>query len=588
MFKVFKYLKPVDWLLVTCCAGFVVLQVFAELKMPEYVSAITLCMKTGAPTSEVWINGAFMLLCALGAAGSLLIVGFFAAFVGARIAKRLREELYDKVTDFSLADVNRFSVATLITRSTNDVTQVQMLFAMGLQFMFRAPIMAVWAIIKLVQYNWQYSALAAVGVGVIVVLSGIVVGYAMPKFKKIQRMTDDINRIMRELLTGVRVVRAYNAERFSEDKFDDANERLTKSNLSVNRALITLNPIINLVMDGVSIGVFWIGAYIIQAQTGAARLDAFGNMMSLTMYAIQVISAFLMLVMTFIMTPRAVIAARRITEVLDVKPSVTDPIAPAAIPETKGEIEFNDVSFRYPDAAEPVLEHISFKAERGQTVAFIGATGSGKTSLINLVPRFYDVTAGSVSVGGINVKEYDMEQLRNQVSVVLQKNVLFSGTILENLRWGDKNATREECVRACRMACADEFIEQFPAQYDTYIEQGGSNVSGGQKQRLCIARALLKKPKILILDDSTSAVDTATDRKIREAFATEIPDTTKLIIAQRISSVQNADRIIVMEKGRVADFGTHEELLQTSEIYRDVYESQTGGGGDFDQEGGGE
>ena len=576
MFKVFKYLKPVDWLLVTCCAGFVVLQVFAELKMPEYVSAITLCMKTGAPTSEVWINGAFMLLCALGAAGSLLIVGFFAAFVGARIAKRLREELYDKVTDFSLADVNRFSVATLITRSTNDVTQVQMLFAMGLQFMFRAPIMAVWAIIKLVQYNWQYSALTAVGVGVIVVLSGIVVGYAMPKFKKIQRMTDDINRIMRELLTGVRVVRAYNAERFSEDKFDDANERLTKSNLSVNRALITLNPIINLVMDGVSIGVFWIGAYIIQAQTGAARLDAFGNMMSLTMYAIQVISAFLMLVMTFIMTPRAVIAARRITEVLDVKPSVTDPIAPAAIPETKGEIEFNDVSFRYPDAAEPVLEHISFKAERGQTVAFIGATGSGKTSLINLVPRFYDVTAGSVTVDGVDVRAYAQKYLRQKIGYVPQRATLFYGALAENINYGDLSDKRDETdIRAALdIAQATDFVSEMEGDINAHIAQGGTNVSGGQRQRLSIARAVCRRPEIFIFDDCFSALDLKTDRALRDALAETTADATKLIVAQRVGTVMNADKIIVLENGKQAGAGTHKELLETCSVYQEIANSQ--------------
>ncbi len=576
MFKVFKYLKPVDWLLVTCCAGFVVLQVFAELKMPEYVSAITLCMKTGAPTSEVWINGAFMLLCALGAAGSLLIVGFFAAFVGARIAKRLREELYDKVTDFSLADVNRFSVATLITRSTNDVTQVQMLFAMGLQFMFRAPIMAIWAIIKLVQYNWQYSALTAVGVGVIVVLSGIVVGYAMPKFKKIQRMTDDINRIMRELLTGVRVVRAYNAERFSEDKFDDANARLTKSNLSVNRALITLNPIINLVMDGVSIGVFWIGAYIIQAQTGAARLDAFGNMMSLTMYAIQVISAFLMLVMTFIMTPRAVIAARRITEVLDVKPSVTDPIAPAAIPETKGEIEFNDVSFRYPDAAEPVLEHISFKAERGQTVAFIGATGSGKTSLINLVPRFYDVTAGSVTVDGVDVRAYAQKDLRQKIGYVPQRATLFYGALAENVNYGDLSDKRDETdIRAALdIAQATDFVSEMEGDINAHIAQGGTNVSGGQRQRLSIARAVCRRPEIFIFDDCFSALDLKTDRALRDALAETTADATKLIVAQRVGTVMNADKIIVLENGKQVGAGTHKELLETCSVYQEIANSQ--------------
>ena len=451
-----------------------------------------------------------------------------------------------------------------------------MLFAMGLQFMFRAPIMAVWAIIKLVQYNWQYSALTAVGVGVIVVLSGIVVGYAMPKFKKIQRMTDDINRIMRELLTGVRVVRAYNAERFSEDKFDDANERLTKTNLSVNRALITLNPIINLVMDGVSIGVFWIGAYIIQAQTGAARLDAFGNMMSLTMYAIQVISAFLMLVMTFIMTPRAVIAARRITEVLDVKPSVTDPIAPAAIPETKGEIEFNDVSFRYPDAAEPVLEHISFKAERGQTVAFIGATGSGKTSLINLVPRFYDVTAGSVTVDGVDVRAYAQKDLRQKIGYVPQRATLFYGALAENINYGDLSDKRDETdIRAALdIAQATDFVSEMEGDINAHIAQGGTNVSGGQRQRLSIARAVCRRPEIFIFDDCFSALDLKTDRALRDALAETTADATKLIVAQRVGTVMNADKIIVLENGKQAGAGTHKELLETCSVYQEIANSQ--------------
>lgn len=576
MFKVFKYLRPVDWLLVACCAGFVVLQVFAELKMPEYISAITLCMKTGAPTSEVWINGAYMLLCALGAAGSLLLVGFFAAFVGSRLAKRLREELYDKVTDFALEDVNRFSVATLITRSTNDVTQVQMLFAMGLQFLFRAPIMAIWAIVKLVKYNWQYSALTAVGVALIIVLSGIVVAYALPKFKKIQRMTDDINRIMRELLTGVRVVRAYNAESFSENKFDDANEKLTKTNLAVNRALITLNPVINLVMSGVSIGVFWIGAYIIQASSGAARLDAFGNMMSLTMYAIQVISAFLMLVMTFIMTPRAIIAARRITEVLDVKPSVTDPKEPVAIPETKGEVEFNDVTFRYPDAAEPVLEHISFKAERGQTVAFIGATGSGKTSLINLVPRFYDVTEGNVTVDGVDVRAYAQKDLRQKIGYVPQRATLFYGALSENVNYGDLADERGEAdIRAALdVAQATDFVSEMDGEIDAHIAQGGTNVSGGQRQRLSIARAVCRRPEIFIFDDCFSALDLKTDRKLRDALAETTADATKLIVAQRVGTIMNADKIIVLEDGKQVGAGTHKELLETCPVYREIANSQ--------------
>ncbi len=579
MFKVLRYMKAADWLLIAACAAFVVLQVYVDLKMPEYISAITACMKIpGTPVKEVWINGAYMLLCAFGSAACLLIIGLFAAFVGARLARRLRDEIYDQVMRFSLADINRFSMATLITRSTNDVMQVQMTFAMGAQYLFRAPVMAIWAVVKLVRYNWQYSAMTAVSVAVMILCSIAIIIYALPKFKKIQIMTDDLNRIMREQLTGVRVVRAYNAESYAERKFGEANDNLYKINLSVNRAFITLNPMMNIIMSGVSIGVFWIGAYIINAASDIGRFIAFSDMMALTMYVIQVLSGFLMLVATFIMTPRALVAARRITEVLEVVPSVLDPESPAETSEATGEVEFCDVSFRYPDANEDVLSHISFKAERGSTVAFIGATGSGKTTLINLVPRFYDVTDGCVKVDGVDVREYRQKDLRRKIGYVPQRGVLFSGRLAENVNYGDAAAERTEAdIRsALDIAQASGFVANMPGELDAPIAQGGTNVSGGQRQRLSIARAICRRPEIYIFDDSFSALDFKTDKELRAELETATEGATKLIVAQRVGTIMNADKIIVLDDGVTVGEGTHKELLETCEVYREIALSQLG------------
>ena len=576
MFKVLRYFKTKEWLLVCGCAAFVVLEVFIELKMPEYVGKITACMTSGAPIREVWINGAYMLACAFGAAASLLIVGFLAAMLGARLAKKLREEIYNRVMEFSLADINRFSMATLITRSTNDVTQVQFTFAMGAQFLFRAPVLAIWAIVKVAQKQWQWTALTVGAVASLIIMSVLIIFIALPKFKKIQEMTDDVNRIMREQLTGVRVVRAYNAEEYSLKKFGAANDDLTRVNLSVNRALITINPMMNIVMSGVSIGVFWIGAVLIQAATGGARLMLFSDTMEMLQYSMQVLSGFLMLVMCFIMTPRALIAAKRITDVLLVEPSVADPVSPAEIPEAKGEVEFCDVSFRYPDASDDALSGISFKAERGQTVAFIGATGSGKTSLINLIPRFYDVTGGTVKVDGVDVRNYRQSDLRKKIGYVPQKAVLFSGDLYENVNYGDGADERgeDDVRRALEIAQAADFVSEMEGELHAPIAQGGTNVSGGQRQRLAIARAVCRNPEIYIFDDSFSALDFKTDKKLRAALGEATENATKFIVAQRVGTIMDADKIIVLDQGKQVGEGTHAELMNNCELYREIALSQ--------------
>lgn len=576
MGKVFKYFKAREWLLVVLCAAFVVVQVYAELKMPEYTKAITAAIQAPEPSvRDVWMNGLYMLLCALGSAGCLLIVGFFAALLGARIAKRLREEIYTHVTELSPADVNKFSVATLITRSTNDVTQVQALFALGAQYLFRAPIMSIWAVVKIVKYDWRYSAMTGIAIAVMLVVGLIVILFALPKFKKIQLLTDDVNRIMREQLTGVRVVRAYNAEQYAEDKFGTANDELTKTNIAVNRAFVTINPLINVVMFGVTIGVFWIGCIIVNSAVGAAKLGAFADMMALTSYVLQVLSGFLMLVVTFIMTPRALIAARRITEVLEVPPSVTDPAVPAPVPEKKGTIEFRDVSFRYPDAGENALSHITFTAERGETVAFIGSTGSGKSTLVDLVPRFYDVTEGAVIVDGVDVREYAQKELRSRIGYVRQRSVLFSGTLAENVNFGDGAEQRTEAdIRAALDVAQADFVDGMNGGLDAHIAQNGTNVSGGQRQRIAIARAVCKNPEIYIFDDSFSALDFKTDRALRAALKAHAKGATTLIVAQRVGTIMDADKIIVLDDGRQVGIGTHEELMKSCEVYREIATSQ--------------
>lgn len=577
MKNVLKCFSYIEWLLFAACGLVVIGEVYIELKIPEFVSAMTSLMTAGAPIKDVAINGAFMLACAFGAAACLLIVGFLSAFLGARIARNIRERIYEKVMRFSLEDVDRFSTATLITRSTNDVNQIQMIFSMGAQYLFRAPVLSVWAVVKVLQNSWEWSALTGGAVAALILCSVVIILYALPKFKKIQLLIDDVNRIMREQLTGVRVVRAYNAEKYSESKFAVTNDELTRTNISVNRALITINPIMNIIMSGASIGVFWIGGALISATgDGAMRLALFSSTMSMTMYVTQVLSGFLMLVMCFVLTPRALVAAGRVSEILEVVPSVRDPENPVTPTEADGAIEFCDVSFRYPGANEDVLKHISFKAERGETVAFIGSTGSGKTTLVNLVPRFYDVTGGCVKVDGVDIRDYAQSDLRKKIGYVPQRAMLFSGDLYDNINFGTGADGRDETdvAEALETAQASEFVSEMDGELHALIAQGGTNVSGGQRQRLAIARAVCRKPEIYIFDDSFSALDFKTDKKLRAALAEKTGNATKLIVAQRVGTIMDADRIIVLDNGEAVGIGTHAELLQNCKVYREIALSQ--------------
>lgn len=558
-----------------------ILEVIMEMLIPLLMAAIIDNGVEKGDMNYIYRTGAaMMVLAALG-----LLAGMMGAKYGASastgLAKNLRTAMFDNIQSFSFANIDKFSTAGLVTRLTTDVTNIQNAYQMILRMCVRAPISMITAMIMAFLINARLASIYLI----VVILLGCCLFLIMRKatgyFREIFPKYDDLNASVQENVSAIRVVKAYVREDYENEKFTGASGNIYNMFTKAENILTWNAPLMQVAVYGCILAISWLGAKMIITDALTT-----GQLMSLLTYCMNILMSLMMLSMIFVMVTMSMASAERIAEVINETSSLSNPEHPVTeVPD--GRIVFEHVDFAYhAKSEEPVLKDINLEIRAGETIGIIGGTGSAKSSLVNLISRLYDVTAGSVSVGGINVKSYDMEALRNQVSVVLQKNVLFSGTILENLRWGDKNATKEDCVRVCKMACAHEFIKQFPDGYDTYIEQGGSNVSGGQKQRLCIARALLKKPKILILDDSTSAVDTATDSKIRQAFATEIPDTTKLIIAQRVSSVQNADRIIVMDNGKVADFGSHEELLKTSEIYRDVYESQTGGGGDFDQQGG--
>ncbi len=558
-----------------------ILEVIMEMLIPLLMAAIIDNGVEKGDMNYIYRTGAaMMVLAALG-----LLAGMMGAKYGASastgLAKNLRTAMFDNIQSFSFANIDKFSTAGLVTRLTTDVTNIQNAYQMILRMCVRAPISMITAMIMAFLINARLASIYLIAVILLGCCLFLIMRKATGYFREIFPKYDDLNASVQENVSAIRVVKAYVREDYENEKFTGASGNIYNMFTKAENILTWNAPLMQVAVYGCILAISWLGAKMIITDALTT-----GQLMSLLTYCMNILMSLMMLSMIFVMVTMSMASAERIAEVINETSSLSNPEHPVTeVPD--GRIVFEHVDFAYhAKSEEPVLKDINLEIRAGETIGIIGGTGSAKSSLVNLISRLYDVTAGSVSVGGINVKSYDMEALRNQVSVVLQKNVLFSGTILENLRWGDKNATKEDCVRVCKMACAHEFIKQFPDGYDTYIEQGGSNVSGGQKQRLCIARALLKKPKILILDDSTSAVDTATDSKIRQAFATEIPDTTKLIIAQRVSSVQNADRIIVMDNGKVADFGSHEELLKTSEIYRDVYESQTGGGGDFDQQGG--
>ena len=577
MLKLLRKFTPKEWALSAVAFVLILIQVWLTLTMPDYMSEITMLVQTeGSAMSDILAAGGMMLLCALGTLLASVATAVCAARISSNFSANLRDDLFDKVQSFSMEEIGRFSTASLITRSTNDVMQVQMLIVMGLEVLLRAPVMAVWAIGKIAGRNWQWTTTTAIAVVVLLCVVGTCILFAMPKFKKMQVLTDNLNRVTRENLTGLQVIRAYNAEGYQEAKFEKANDDLKRTQLFANRVMCFLTPGIQLVMSGLTLAVYWIGAFLIQEAAMGDKLTLFSEMIVFSQYAMQVVMSFMMLVMIFILLPRASVAAKRINEVLDTEPAIED--GDGNIREQgSGEIEFRNVSFRYPDAEHPVLENITFTAHNGETVAFIGATGCGKSTVINLIPRFYDATEGEVLVDGVNVKEYRQKQLRDKIGYVSQKATLFSGTIASNVAFGDNGRgefTEEDVKDAVRTAQAEEFVSKLEGTYDGYVAQGGGNLSGGQRQRISIARAVCRKPEILIFDDSFSALDYKTDRILRNALAHECRDATRLIVAQRIGTIRDADKIIVLEDGKIAGMGTHEELMEQCEVYRQIAYSQ--------------
>lgn len=578
MLKILKNFTKKDLALVAVAIAFIVVSVWMDLTMPEYMSEITVLVQTpGSEMSDILLAGGKMLMYALGSLVATVVTSICAARLATGLGATLRGRLFHKVQSFSMEEIGHFSTASLITRSTNDVMQVQMLIVMGLQMLIKAPIMAVWAICKIAGKAWQWTFSTAVAVVVLLCVVSLCVALALPKFKKMQLLTDNINRVTRENLTGIRVVRAYNAEKYQEDKFERANEELTSTNLFAQRTMSLMMPSIQLVMSGLSLAIYWIGAVLINEAGIMDKVTLFSDMMVFSQYAIQVVMSFMMLVMIFVILPRALVSARRINEVLDTELTIHDGTVQEGESGKTGEIEFRNVSFCYPDAEENVLSNISFTAKRGETVALIGSTGCGKSTVINLIPRFYDATEGEVLVDGVNVKQYTQKALRNKIGYVSQKATLFSGSISSNVAYGDNGQGQPDKVaieEAVATAQAAEFVEKLEDTYDGYVAQGGSNLSGGQKQRISIARAIARKPEIFIFDDSFSALDYKTDRVLHGELNEKCKDATRIIVAQRIGTIRDADKIIVLEDGKIAGMGKHEELMKNCEVYKQIALSQ--------------
>jgi ATP-binding cassette subfamily B multidrug efflux pump len=575
---ILKYLTKRDWTLVIASVALVCVQVWLDLEIPGYMSSITMLMQTGGTVDQVLNEGYKMVACALGSLLSSIIVGYFAAVVAASLSKKLRELEFQHVESYSMEDIGKFSIASLITRSTNDITQVQTTVAMGLQVMIKAPITAVWAITKILGKGEEWTIATAVAVIVMMAVIIVLMRFVVPRFKKIQWQTDNLNRVTDENLTGLRVVRAYNAESYQEKKFDDANAELTGNNLFTTRAMGIMMPTISAVMNFLSLSIYWIGAYLIMdAGSIADKMTLFSNMIVFSSYAMQVILSFMMLVVIFMVLPRATVAAHRIEEVIDTDTKITDgkiDSAPEGSPQ--GEVSFQHVSFKYPGAEEYVLRDVSFDVKKGETVAFIGSTGSGKSTLINLVPRFYDVTDGKVLVDGIDVRDYTQEALHSKLGYVPQKAVMFAGTVTSNVNYGNTSneRTADDVKRAIAIAQGTDFVERMENGYEGQIAQGGTNVSGGQKQRLSIARAVCRGPEIYLFDDTFSALDYKTDRLLRDSLKKETAGVTSLIVAQRIGTIMNADKIVVLDEGRMVGIGKHDELLKNCEVYREIAYSQ--------------
>lgn len=542
------------------------------------MSKITQLVQTeGSEMAEILVAGGKMLLCAFFSLGTSFIVAAIAAKVAANLSGRLRFALFNRVQSFSMEEINHFSTASLVTRSTNDVTQVQMFVVMGLQILIKAPILAGWALVKITNKGWQWTLATAVAVAVLIVIVLICVWLGMPKFKGIQRLTDNVNKIARENINGLRVIRAYNAEGYQEEKFEKANAQLTYNNLYVGRVMAFLFPSINLIMSGLTLAIYWIGAFLIDGAVGMERMTIFSDMIVFSSYAMQIVMAFMMLIMIMFILPRATVSASRINEVLEMKPTIEDGSFIPKDERLMGEIEFKDVCFRYADGEDYVLDHINFKVRQGETVALIGATGCGKSTLVNLIPRFYDVTEGEILIGGVNIKDYDQQALRNELGYVSQRAILFEGTIQSNVAFGDngKASSQEETVEeAIEIAQASEFVNKMEAGDKAHVAQGGTNLSGGQKQRLSIARAVARRPKVLIFDDSFSALDYKTDRTLRQRLKKETAGTTLFIVAQRIGTIKDADKIIVLDEGRIVGMGSHDFLMTSCEVYREIAYSQ--------------
>lgn len=581
MLRILKHLRWKEWLLVAACVVLIVGQVQLDLALPDYMSEITRLVQTeGSQMSDILLAGGKMLLCALGSMLLTVCTTFFTAQIASRFSARLRGEMYRKVVGFSNEEINRFSTASLITRTTNDISQLQMFFSFGMQSLIKAPIMAFIAVGKISTKSWEWSLLTGGVIAFVCVLLVFIMLYAVPRMKKMQALTDNLNRITRENLTGLQVVRAYNAENYQEGKFAKANEEMTRNSQQANIAMSVMNPGMNLAMNGLTLGIYWIGAALISAiavTSPAAmmvRIGLFSDMVVFMQYAMQVIMAFLMLVMIFVMLPRVTVSASRVNEVLDTKARIVDGKETQGKPGMKGEIEFRDVSFRYPDADGDTIHHISFTAHHGQTVALIGATGCGKSSIINLIPRLYDATSGQVLVDGVDVRDYTQDALRSKIGFVPQKAFLFSGTVSSNVGYGEDNASGAAIRKAVAVAQAAEFVESPEVGYSGTVAQGGSNFSGGQKQRLSIARAVARDPEILVFDDSFSALDYKTDHALRQALREQTSGTTNIIVAQRIGTIRDADCILVIEDGAIVGKGTHRELMENCKVYQEIAHSQ--------------
>lgn len=578
MIKTLKNLNKKDFISILVIIGLITLQVYLDLKIPDYMSTITRLVQTqGTQIKDIIINGNYMLLCAFGSLASAVITGYIISKLSSNFSLNIREKLFDKVQNLSMNEIKKFQTSSLITRTTNDVTQIEMIISMGLQMLIKAPITAVWAITKILNKSWQWSAITALAVLILLIMITILITIVMPKFKKVQKLTDQINNKTRENIKGIRVIRAFNAEKYQENKFEETNNELTNNQLFTQKAMSFMSPIMYLIMYGLTLAIYFVGAYIIKDAQMIDKLPLFTDMVVFSSYAMQIVMSFLMLSMIFMIYPRASVSIKRINEVLETENTVKPGTKNIKETNLQGEIEFKNVSFKYPGADEYVLENISFKANKGDTIAFIGSTGSGKSTLINLVPRFYDATEGQILIDGINVKEYTEESLYNKIGYIPQKAVIFSGTVAENVAYGKNKKgkiSKDQIKKAISIAQAEEFVLKMEKTYDSEIAQGGTNISGGQKQRLAIARAIAREPEIYIFDDSFSALDYNTEKTLRHELKKYTKDATNLIVAQRIGTIMNADKILVLDQGKCVGIGTHKQLLKTCKVYKEIALSQ--------------